>query len=86
MYIIYILGYLLPWRIIAGSDRGRYLHLPHPIDPEGSRPGNNKCNEKWNKSSESKTIDPTKKLLHKKKEPDKTGAETGNPDDMEGTS
>ena len=80
MYIMYILGYLLPWRITAVRDAEGYLHRPHPKDLEGSRPGNIKCDEKWNKSNESETNDPTRKILYKekkpKKEPDKTEAKT----------
>ena len=89
MYIIYVLGYLLPWRITTGPDAEGYLRRPHPKELEENRPGNNKCDEKLNKSKESETNNPTKKILYKekkpKKEPDKTETKTETPAEREET-
>ena len=85
MCITYILGYLLPWRITTGRDAEGYLHRPHPKGLEENRPGNNKCNEKWNKSNESETNDPTRKILHKEKKPKKESDKTETPAEMEET-
>ena len=83
MYIFYILGYLLPWRITTCPDAEGYLRRPHPKGLEENRPGNNKCDEKWNKSKESETNNPTRRILYKdkkpKKEPDKTETKTETP-------
>ena len=89
MYMIYILEYLLPWKIIADQDAEGHLRLSLPKDLEENRPENHNHDEKWDKSNESETNDSTRKILYEekepKKEPDRTEAKTETTADGEET-